>query len=115
MRPLAIVIGCLALAMTASAPAATPSTSVRVPRVVGWTESRAQCQLASAGLRWRFRGDGRVRSRPIISCSGTAAVNPDAKIISQLPRAGTRVTRRTVIVLDDECLRRLREHHSACA
>jgi hypothetical protein len=78
--------------------------------VLGETESRAQCLLVAAGLRWRYRGDRRVRGRPIISCSGTAAVTPDPKVISQSPAAGSRVHRRGVVVLDDVCLRLARAH-----
>jgi hypothetical protein len=98
----------------ASVPAAKASTEVRVPSVLGEAESRAQCALAAAGLRWRYRGDGRVHLRPIISCSGTAAVTPDPKVVSQSPGAGTRLRRRSVVLLDDECLRLVREHQG-CA
>jgi hypothetical protein len=79
------------------------------------TESRAQCTLAAAGLRWRYRGNSQVFARPIISCGGTLFVAPDPAVISESPRAGARVARGTVIVLDDVCLRLTRQHHRACA
>jgi beta-lactam-binding protein with PASTA domain len=91
------------------------ATGVRVPAVVGMTESRAQCTLAAVGLRWRYRGDNRVHARPIISCGGRSAVAPDPVVISESPRAGTRVARGSVIVLDDACLRLVRQHRGACA
>jgi hypothetical protein len=78
------------------------------------TESRAQCRLTAAGLRWRYRGDHRVHSRPIISCGGMSAVTPDPVVISESPRAGTQVARGSVIVLDDVCLRLVRQHRGAC-
>jgi hypothetical protein len=111
MRSLAVAVGCLALAMTGLARSAT---GLRVPAVVGMSESRAQCTLAAAGLRWSYRGDKRVYTRPIITCGGRSVVLPDPVVISESPRAGTRVVGGSVIVLDDACLRRLREHRSAC-
>jgi hypothetical protein len=79
------------------------------------TESHAQCTLAAAGLRWRYRGDNHVYARPIIPCGGTWAVTPDPVVISETPRAGTRVARGRVIVLDDVCLRLVREQRGPCA
>ena len=93
---------------------ARATTGLRVPAVVGMSESRAQCTLAAAGLRWRYRGDKRVYARPIIACAGRSVVLPDPVVISESPPAGTRVAGGTVIVLDDACLRRLRQHRSAC-
>jgi beta-lactam-binding protein with PASTA domain len=107
-----MAVGCMALATTGLAGAAA---GLRVPAVVGMTESRAQCTLAAAGLRWRYRGEGRVHTRPIISCGGRSAVAPDPVVISESPRAGTRVTRGSVIVLDDACLRLARQHRGVCA
>jgi beta-lactam-binding protein with PASTA domain len=83
--------------------------------VVGLAESRAQCALAAAGLRWRYRGDDRAHARPIIACTRSSAVAPDPVVISESPRAGTRVARGSVIVLDDTCLQRARQHRSLCA
>jgi hypothetical protein len=80
------------------------------------TESRAQCMLAAAGLRWRYRGDNQVHARPIISCGRNEAVAPDPVVITESPRAGTRVARGSVIVLDDACLRLARQHRGVlCA
>jgi len=115
MRLLATTTACLALAITAEVSAAPAVNAVRVPGLTGKTESAAQCALAAVGLRWRFRGDRLIRSHPIIPCSGHAAVNPDPKVLSQTPRAGSQVRPRSVVVLDDECLRRVRHHHPACA
>src|SRR5579859_5815847 len=112
MRSLAVAVGCVVLAMTGLAGAATGS---RVPGVIGMAESRAQCALAAAGLRWRYRGDNRVHARPIIACSGDVAVTPDPVVISESPRAGTRVARGSVVVLDDACLRLARQHRGVCA
>ena len=112
VRSLAIAVGWLALAVIGPAGAATGS---RVPAVVGMSESRAQCTLAAAGLRWRYLGDDRVHARPIIRCTGNVAVTPDPVVISESPRAGTRVARGSVIVLDDACLRRARQHRGVCA
>ena len=106
-----MTVGCSALAMTGLAGAATGS---RVPAVVGMSESRAQCTLAATGLRWRYRGDNRVYARPIIACGGRSVVLPDPVVISESPRAGTRVASASVIVLDDACLRLLRQHRGAC-
>lgn len=103
------------VAMTGSVPAATGSMNVRVPRVVGQTQSRAQCALAKVGLRWRYRGDNHLHSRPVTPCSGHGAVNPDPKVISQSPRAGSRIHGHGVVVLDDACLRRVRQHGLPCA
>jgi hypothetical protein len=112
MRLLAVAMGCMMVAMTALAGAATRP---RVPNVVGTTESRAQCTLAATGLRWRYRGDHHAHARPLVSCTGLVAVTPDPVVISESPRAGTRVARGSVIVLDDTCLRRVRQHRGACA
>ena len=101
--------------MLASTGVAGAASELRVPAAVGMTESRAQCVLAAAGLRWRYRGDHRVYRRPVISCDRMSAVAPDPVVISESPRAGTRVARRTVVVLDDVCLRRVRQHRGACA
>jgi hypothetical protein len=111
VRSVAVAAACLALALTGLAGAAT---GLRVPAVVGVAESRAQCTLAAAGLRWRFRGDDHVHARPVIACSGNVAVNPDPPVISETPRAGSRVVRGSVIVLDDSCLLRARQHRSLC-
>jgi beta-lactam-binding protein with PASTA domain len=111
MRSFAMAVGCLALAMTGLARAAT---GLRVPAVVGMSESRAQCTLAAAGLRWRYRGDNRVYARPIIACGGRAVVLPDPVVISESAPAGTRVAGGSVIVLDDACLRLARQHRGAC-
>ena len=97
----------------AAVPAVNASSGVRVPRVLGDSESRAQCVLVAAGLRWRYLGDGHVHRRPIISCSG--GVTPDPKVISQSPVAGTRLPLSGVVVLDDECLRLVRSHRGGCA
>jgi hypothetical protein len=78
------------------------------------SESRAQCALAAAGLRWRYRGDNRVHARPIVVCGGRSVVLPDPFVISESPRAGTPVVRGSVIVLDDACLRLMRQHRGAC-
>jgi hypothetical protein len=78
------------------------------------SESRAQCVLEAAGLRWRYRGDNRVHAQPIVACGGRAVVLPDPVVISESPRPGTRVARGSVIVLDDACLRALRQHRGAC-
>jgi beta-lactam-binding protein with PASTA domain len=101
--------------MTPSVFAAADSKTVRVPRVVGQAESRAQCALTKVGLRWRYRGDNRVHSRPVLSCSGHGAVNPDPTVISQFPRAGSRIHGHGVVVLDDQCLQRVRQHGLPCA
>ncbi len=107
-----MAVGCSVLAMTGLARAAT---GLRVPVVVGMSESRAQCTLAAAGLRWRYRGDNRVYARPIIACGGrSVVVLPDPLVISESPRAGTRVVGGSVIVLDDACLRLVRQHRGAC-
>jgi hypothetical protein len=55
-----------------------------------------------------------VYARPIITCGGRSVVLPDPAVISESPRAGTRVASGTVIVLDDACLRLLRQHRGAC-
>ena len=99
------------LAVTGGAQAAT---GLRVPAVVGMSESHAQCTLAAAGLRWRYRGDERVYAAPIITCGGRSVVLPDPPVTWESPRAGTRVARGSVVVLDDACLRRVREHLGAC-
>jgi len=101
--------------MSGSVPAAAVAKTVVIPKLVGQTESRAQCALKAVGLRWRYRGDNQVRSRPLGSCTGHGAVIPDPKVISQAPRAGTRVHSRSVVVLDDECLRHGRHHGLPCA
>lgn len=111
---IAAVVGVLMAAMIGSMAAASGSRTARVPRVVGQTESRAQCALTKAGLRWRYRGDHHVRGRPVISCSGHGAVIPDPTVISQSPRAGSLVRSHSVVVLDDECLRRVRHHALPC-
>jgi beta-lactam-binding protein with PASTA domain len=117
MRRSAVTVaaGVLALAMTPSVFAAAGSKTVQVPRVVGLTESRAQCALATVGLRWRYRGDNRVHSRPLISCSSHGAVNPDPTVISQVPRGGSRIPGHGIVVLDDQCLQRVRQHGLPCA
>jgi beta-lactam-binding protein with PASTA domain len=113
LRAIAIVIACL-LALPPAAPLARSTPTARVPRVVGATESRAQCALAAAGLRWRFRGSAHVFSRPAIVCKPGVAVLPDPQVISQSPAGGVRVRRGSVVVLDDVCLRRGRRHLSPC-
>jgi len=115
MRSFAVAICCLTLGLTAAAGAATTAAPVRVPSVTGKAESVAQCRLAADGLRWRFRGDHVVLSHPIIACSQHGAVMPDPRVISQTPRAGARVRRGSVVILDDECLRRVRQHRPPCA
>jgi hypothetical protein len=70
--------------------------------------------VAAAGLRWRYRGDNRVYVRAIIACGGRSVVLPDPVVISESPSAGTRVARGSVIVLDDACLRLLRQNRGAC-
>ena len=87
---------------------------VHAPKVVGLTQSQAQCALASAHLRWRYRGDDTVHSKPIASCSGNSAVMPDPKVIAQSPKAGSHVHRGRVVVLDDECLKRARDTGMPC-
>jgi hypothetical protein len=111
----AIAAACLvaALILAAAAPATTTRT-VRVPRVVGGTESRAQCSLAAAGLRWRFRGSSHVFGRPVIVCKRGVAVLPDPQVDSQSPAGGAHARRGSVVVLDDVCLRRVRRHLSPC-
>jgi beta-lactam-binding protein with PASTA domain len=111
----AAAVGVMMFAAAGSALGGPVSSTVRVPNVVGQPESRAQCALAAAGLRWRYRGDNHLHSRPIISCSGHGAVNPDPAVISQSPRAGSRAKRHGVVVLDDQCLRRVRHHNFPCA
>jgi len=113
----ALLVGCRAGSSgdgLASRPATTTPKTVRVPNVVGKTESRAQCALATAGLRWRYRGGRRVSSCPIIPCSTGTAVTPDPKVISQSTLPGTPVRVGGVVVLDDECLLRVRAHQG-CA
>jgi len=100
----------MAVLVTAPAPAATPSRLVRVPGVIGMTESDAQCALAAAGLSWRYRGERRVLTQPMIPCTGMTFVAPDPLVTAQTPGRAVRVHRGAVIVLDDECLRHVRKH-----
>lgn len=85
---------------------------IRVPDVVGMTESRAQCAVVAAGLRWRYRGDNHVHSAPISDCS--AIVMPDPRVTSQRPKADALVRPHRVIVLDDVCLQRVRAGQGPC-
>ena len=79
---------------------------VVVPRIVGMPESAAECALKRRHLRWRYKGDDRVRSRPIAPCDGSFFINPDPRVLSQHPAPGTRVKPRTVVVVDNECTAR---------
>ncbi|HET8756110.1 MAG TPA: hypothetical protein VFM58_08875 [Solirubrobacteraceae bacterium] len=110
----AVCHGCGA-SETSPPPAAT-SGRVVVPRVVGMPRTRATCELAGAGLRWRSAGESRTHRRPLLACDDEgAAVAPDPTIEQQRPEAGRRVRRGSVVVLEDECtLLRFAPRGAAC-
>jgi hypothetical protein len=74
------------------------------------TESDAQCALAAAGLSWRYRGERRALTQPMVPCTGMMFVAPDPLVTAETPGPGVRVRRGAVIVLDDQCLRHVRKH-----
>lgn len=113
MKAIVTIVTAILLAAPAAPLARSPRT-VRVPKVVGRTESRAQCALAAAGLHWRFRGSGHVFGRPVVVCEPGLAVLPDPQVIAQSPAGGVPVRNGSVVVLDDACLRRARRHLPPC-
>jgi beta-lactam-binding protein with PASTA domain len=111
---ISLAVGSSAVVANGAVSGKSSGSRVTVPRLVGKPQSRAECALAARRLRWRFLGDRRVHSRPIVRCSGRSTVTPDPKVIAQRPRAGTRVRRGSVVVIDNECLRRVRSGLPPC-
>jgi hypothetical protein len=75
-----------------------PSGPVRVPDVRGVHRYTAECILARRGLRWRFRGETRVRGEPRSGCS--IPFSPRRMVVAaQSPPPGRRVPRATTVVL----------------
>lgn len=113
MERLLALLAMTALAAVLPASAAASGT-VLVSRVVGQTESAAQCALAAQGLRWRFRGDRHAYGVPSGGLCGLALAGLlDPKVLAQSPSPG-RAVPRGVVVLDDVCLRAFRRPRGHC-
>jgi beta-lactam-binding protein with PASTA domain len=90
---------------------------VVVPNVRGEQLRPATCRLQRLGLRWHFRGERDVYSRPLSGCgeNGIGGSLDDIPVTGQTPRAGTRVRRGKAVVIDDLCTDAARKGAGACA
>lgn len=89
--------------------------STTVPLIAGLTTSQAECVLHNKGLRWRYAGEGRVFSRPMLAgaprragrdrrCSNGATTRThDFRVVEQRPAAGQEVDPGTVVDFKNEC------------
>lgn len=78
---------------------------VSVPALEGVPGTRARCRVTELGLRYRYVGSRRASSRASEDvCEGRSPPPiPNPSIVSQRPRAGTRVRKGSVVVLRTRC------------
>lgn len=103
-RALALVLLAALVAPVALA-ACGEDEQARMPRLAGLRQTQAECLLKQAGLRWRIGGRGPSRGVARVPCSRNERqqVYPDPIVRRQVPRAGARLDRGSVVSFDTDC------------
>jgi hypothetical protein len=79
--------------------ATTPDDPAVLPKLVGLSQSQAECHLQRLGARWRT-DIGTTTTRSFTACK---IVQPDPKVVRQTPRPGTILDPRQVVQLVTTC------------